>query len=236
MAVVIKNLILEDGFCLLEVEHKNEARMGQFYMLRAWGQEPILSRPISILDADEGSIKFLYRIIGKGTKILGSLEAGQEVTLEGPYGNGFPSGLKGRIALVGGGAGIAPLYLAAKSYKSSPMCKQVDVYLGFSNKEILTDEFRAIADKVQVNVGGYVTDYIDPLDYDVILTCGPEIMMRTLHKKCKTSGTPLYVSMEKHMACGLGLCKVCTCQTSSGRRTICKDGPIFLGSEVFDVE
>ena len=89
-----------------------------------------------------------------------------------------------------------------------------------------------------IDVGGFITDSVDPLKYDVILTCGPEIMMKVLYEKCVKVGAsaPLYVSMENRMACGIGMCKVCTCKTKSGNKTACKDGPVFLGSEVFGNE
>mgnify|MGYP001775955877 FL=1 len=100
---------------------------------------------------------------------------------------------------------------------------------------MLEEEYKSVADNVIIDVGGFITDSINPLDYDVILTCGPEIMMKVLYEKCKKMGAtaPLYVSMENRMACGIGMCKVCTCKTKSGNKTACKDGPVFLGSEVF---
>lgn len=63
--------------------------MGQFYMLRAWDNYPTLSRPISIHDIDENSITFLYKVVGEGTKIFSRLTPGDNIKLEGPYGNGY---------------------------------------------------------------------------------------------------------------------------------------------------
>ena len=82
--------------------------MGQFYMLRAWNEYPVLSRPISVFDADPETVSFLYKVVGKGTEIFAGLKAGDEITLDGPHGNGFPE-VKGKVALVGGGVGIAPV-------------------------------------------------------------------------------------------------------------------------------
>ena len=79
---------------------------------------------------------------------------------------------------------------------------------------------------------GYVTDLFKPENYDVVLCCGPEVMMNKVIKMCNDKKIPLYVSMEKHMACGIGACLVCTCKTINGNRRTCKDGPVFLGSEV----
>ena len=239
MGKIRSNKKVDQDFYLMTVEQENDARMGQFYMLRAWDTYPVLSRPISVFDADRETVSFLYKVIGKGTEMLSQLEVGEEITLDGPHGNGFPElAGKKKIALVGGGVGIAPLFLAAKTYKAADPEVQVDIYLGFSGEPILIDEYREVADNVTVNVGGFVTDDIDPCAYDAICTCGPGIMMKVLYEKCQKVGAtaPLYVSMENRMACGIGACLVCTCKTSGGNKKVCKDGPVFLGSEVFGNE
>src|SRR3712207_5542882 len=92
---------------LLKVGGKFEAKMGQFYMLRAWDQSPLLSRPISIYRIDEEGISFLYKLVGTGTNKMAGLRPGDSIKMEGPYGNGFEK-VSGRVALVGGGIGIAP--------------------------------------------------------------------------------------------------------------------------------
>ena len=237
MAEILQNEQVSDDFYLMKVKKENQAAMGQFYMLRAWNEYPVLSRPISVFDADPETVSFLYKVVGKGTEIFTKLKAGDEITLDGPHGNGFPE-VKGKIALVGGGVGIAPLYLTAKTLKKLDPDTKVDIYLGFSGQPILTDRYEAVADQVKVNVGGFVTDDIDPREYDFILTCGPEIMMKVLYRKCwdLKAKAPVYVSMENRMACGIGACLVCTCKTSKGNRRACKDGPVMLGNEVFDYE
>lgn len=239
MGKVTSNRALGEDFYLMRVEEENNARMGQFYMLRAWETYPVLSRPISVYDADKESVSFLYKVVGKGTELLRQIKEGDEITLDGAHGNGFPSlADKKRIALVGGGVGIAPLYLAAKTYKKeNPDCT-VDIYLGFSGTPVLTEEFETVCDRLTVNVGGFVTDDIDPNAYEAIVTCGPTIMMKVLYSKCVKcqAAAPLYVSMENRMACGIGACLVCSCRTANGNRKVCKDGPVFLGSEVFGIE
>lgn len=239
MGKIIKNVQISQDIYLMTAEQKNDVAMGQFYMLRSWKEYPVLSRPISVFDADGETVSFLYQVVGKGTKLFTELKEGDEITLDGPHGNGFPVLRdKKKIALVGGGVGIAPLYLTAKTYKKeNPDC-QVDIYLGFSGEAILAEDYEKIADRVIVNVGGFVTDDINPAEYDAIMTCGPGIMMKVLYEKCVKAGctAPLYVSMESRMACGIGACLVCSCKTSGGNRKVCKDGPVFLGSEVFGIE
>lgn len=249
MAKVISNQSLGQDFYLLKVSEENTACMGQFYMLRAWDTYPVLSRPISVYDADKESVSFLYKVVGQGTKLLSELKPGDSITLDGPHGNGFPdaedmkknrnlSGNVKKIALVGGGVGIAPLFLAAKTYKKELLDGMVDVYLGFSGDPILVEEYKRLADAVTVNVGGFITDDIAPEEYDAIVTCGPTVMMKVLYEKWVKSGStaPLYVSMENRMACGIGACLVCSCRTIGGNRKVCKDGPVFLGKEVFGNE
>ncbi|QVK17560.1 dihydroorotate dehydrogenase electron transfer subunit [Mycoplasmatota bacterium] len=226
MAKVISNDCLGSDMYLLKVCGNYKGKMGQFYMLRAWDNYPLLSRPISIYDMGEGYISFLYKVVGKGTTLLSKLKVDDEINLEGPYGNGFPK-IQGKIAIVGGGMGIAPLYLAAKTIKN------VDVYLGFRDKAILVEEYKKQVDNVYVSIGNNVTDDLDVSKYDYIFTCGPKEMMKKIVEMAKESNTIVYVSMEKRMACGVGACLVCTCQTKHGNKKTCKDGPVFLGEEVF---
>lgn len=230
MAIVLENRQLSDGFYLMRAEHSNGAVLGQFYMVRGWDVFPVLSRPVSVHDSDGKTVSLLYQVVGGGTELLSRLREGDSVTLDGPYGNGFPL-LEGRLALVGGGVGIAPLYLAAKSLRARGTT--VDIYLGFRDTSLLEEKYRTVCDSLLVDVGGFITDRIDPSDYDAVLTCGPEPMMRALHQKCRETGTPLYVSMEKRMACGLGACLVCSCKTAGGMRRVCKDGPVFESKAVF---
>ena len=234
MSKVISNERIDEDFFLLKVEDQKVSKIGQFYMLRAWDSYPTLSRPISVYDSDDNSVSFLVKIVGEGTEILSELKKGDDIEITGPLGKGFPEDISGKIALVGGGVGIAPLFKSAKEYKKNPN-NTVDVYLGFSGTPILEDEYKKNCDNLIVNVGGFITDDIDTTKYDYILTCGPEIMMQVLYKKCKEEKTDdrLYVSMENRMACGFGACLVCTCKTNHGNKKVCKDGPVFLANEVW---
>ncbi|WP_438432190.1 dihydroorotate dehydrogenase electron transfer subunit [Gorillibacterium sp. sgz500922] len=225
MAVVRSNVRIASDVYILEAEGHFAGEMGQFYMLRGWDDYPLLSRPISIHDKTEDGIRFLYRVAGYGTEKLSRLKAGDPVGLEGPFGNGFPQ-IEGRVALVGGGMGTAPLYYAAKRLASA------DAYLGFSAEAFGVEPFREAAQAVTVNVGGYIVDDFRPDGYAAVFTCGPLPMMRALAAKLDGSGIPLYVSLEKRMACGVGACLVCSCATKSGNRKVCADGPVFRAEEV----
>ena len=133
MYKVIENRYVGEDMYLMRVEGKFEGKMGQFYMLRAWDKFPLLSRPISIHDIDDNSISFLYKVVGEGTQILSKVKTNETIKLEGPYGNGYEK-VEGKVALVGGGIGVAPLYLVAKNIENC------DAYLGFRKEAILEEE------------------------------------------------------------------------------------------------
>lgn len=230
MAKILENIKVSDKIYKLVIEGKFDGEMGQFFMIRGWDDYPLLSRPLSIHDKDNESITFLYRVEGFGTNKLTHLRKGDNIKLEGPYGNGYPT-VKGRIAIVGGGIGIAPLLYTAKNLKNT--VKELDIYLGFTEKEYLTDEFGKYANNLYVSVGDFITAKLEADKYDYIFTCGPEIMMRKIVDMTKGKNVKTYVSIEKHMACGVGACLVCSCKTKNGMSRVCKDGPVYLGEDVF---
>ena len=190
MYKVLENRYVGDDMYLMRVEGKFEGKMGQFYMLRAWDTYPLLSRPISIHDIDDNSISFLYKVFGEGTQIFSRLKEGDTIKLEGPYGNGYEK-VEGKVALVGGGIGIAPLYLVAKNIENC------DAYLGFRNEAILTKEYKELCNEVHIVTGNtFVTDILDVEKYDYILTCGPTPMMEKLVKMVEGTKTKIMVSLE----------------------------------------
>ena len=233
MSTVVFNKKLSSNFYLMKVNKTLNAKMGQFAMIRAWDKYPLLSRPISVYDEDGEGVTFLYKVVGEGTSIFSKLKSGDSVNVEGAYGTSFPI-LNGRILLVGGGVGIAPLYLAAKTLKNNSKDSVIDVLLGFTDEPLLLDEFSKVARDFKYQVGGFITDLVNDESYDYIYTCGPSIMMETLYKKI-VNKDKLYASFESRMACGIGVCLACSCMTINGNKKLCTDGPIFLAKEVFNV-
>lgn len=229
MGKVISNERVAEQVYLLKVENCNndEVRMGQFYMLRAWGNYPLLSRPISVYNKDDRSIEFLIQVVGEGTALLAALRSGDSVSIDGPFGNGFPE-TEGRVALIGGGIGIAPLYYCAQQIPNA------DIYLGFSKEPYLLDQFNNVAGKLHINVGGYIVDDVDFNQYDTILSCGPHGMMRAIQIKQQITGSSarVYISLENRMACGIGACLVCSVSCKDRRKKACTDGPVFAAEEV----
>lgn len=231
-AKVLCNEEVAPGVFLLRARGEFSARPGQFYMVRAWELDPPLSRPFSVFDLSRDGISFLYAVRGRGTRLLSQLSSGDELTLFGPLGNAWERA-DGRVALVGGGLGIAPLYFTAKAFG------EVDVYLGFRGRPYLVEEFRQVAARLHVasesgegGKKGFVTDVFSPQGYSACYACGPLDMLKAVAKKCREVGVPLYVSLEERMACGLGACLGCTVFTVRGPKRVCRDGPVFRAEEV----
>ncbi|GGA25278.1 dihydroorotate dehydrogenase electron transfer subunit [Paenibacillus physcomitrellae] len=226
-ALILDNIQVSPGIFLMTVQSGMGGRPGQFYMLRSWRNSPLLSRPISIYDVEDERVQFLYQVAGEGTRIWSRLRAGDEIGVEGPYGNGFPEP-SGRLAFVGGGIGLAPFNYALKHWPGA------DVYLGFSHEAYLVREFERLSPKVIIDIGGYITDRIDLAEYDQVWVCGPEPMMLAMQRLNASAGTrgKVYVSLENRMACGIGACLVCSIRTSEGRKKACSDGPVFPVEEV----
>lgn len=224
---VLENRRITSDMLLMRVAGEFEVKAGQFFMLKVPDADMTLYRPISVFDADERSVSFLYSVRGKGTRIFSHLCEGDELLLHGAYGNGFPEGAE-RLALVGGGIGMAPLLLTAKR---NPICK---VYIGL-RENLYTEEelgeIRGLFGEVdmELKIGGLITDFVPFERYEQIFTCGPEIMMAAVVKKHPNT----YVSLEKHMGCGIGACLSCSCKVAGKNKKVCQDGPVFFGREVF---
>lgn len=231
--IISQKEIIEDIFLLKVHCPGQQIEPGQFYMLSVPGEEMSLMRPISVFKFDKTSISFLYRLAGKGTRSLSLLKKDDRIDILGPSGNGFPCDqVSGKIALVGGGIGIPPLYETAKKLRK--LGNQVDVYLGYKDDLYLLDDFEKVSDRIFVacesgreGYKGFVTHILACEQYDAVMTCGPDVMMTTVLKMCREHGIPAWASMEKRMACGIGACLVCNCETVHGMKRCCKDGPVF---------
>lgn len=237
-ARVVSNEKVVDGIFKLIVEDKNQVNAGQFYMLKLKGQT-LLPRPISICTKDINTVTFLYSVVGRGTEEFSNLSNGDFIDIFGPLGNGFEIKNYQRIALVSGGIGIAPMLELAKRLRKYNQSMVIDLYAGFRDDIYLITEFDNYIDNaiITTNTGkyghkGFVTDLLDVKKYNTVLCCGPEIMMKNVVDICKNNNTEVFVSMEKHMACGVGACLVCTCKTNDGHKRTCKDGPVFNGNYV----
>lgn len=233
---IYENVEISEGVYKLSIKGEFDVKPGQFFMLKVGEVEPLLPRPISVYDVDTEKISFLYQIVGQGTKLLSKLTENDEVQIMGPLGNGFDvEKIKGKIAVVSGGIGVAPMVHLIKSLTDC----EIDLYSGFRTVDYSVDSVEKYVNKIYLSTEsgqkghkGYVTDIINPEKYQTVICCGPEIMMKKVINMCNDAKVPVYVSMENHMACGIGACLVCTCKTKGGNKRTCKDGPVFDGKDL----
>nr|WP_312576692.1 dihydroorotate dehydrogenase electron transfer subunit [Sedimentibacter sp.] len=234
-SIILENKLISNKIYRLIIESDEVIKPGQFFMLKTLDNSFLLPRPISVSDVNNNTITFLYRVEGVGTTAISGLRENDELQLFGPLGNGFDiTNLQGKVAVVGGGIGIAPLL-----YLTKKIGKNAEVYLGYKDNVYLSKEFEKYSNDTVIvtedgSMGrrGYVTDYVDFEKYDTVVTCGPEIMMNKIVSKCREKKIKCYVSLERRMACGLGACLGCTVETINGNKRACKDGPIFSSEEL----
>lgn len=233
--VLAQERIAQDVY-LLTVAAETGGAPGQFYLLRAWDRDPLLSRPLSLYGATDTTVSFLYQVRGRGTALLSRCEPGDHMTLLGPLGHGFRlPDLRGRVAIVTGGIGIAPMRGLAEQL----LPQHVTLIAGFRGTPFALRDFerlgvhvRAATEDGCAGTRGVCTDLFDPGQFDSVATCGPAPMMARVAAMCATTHVPCQVSLEARMACGVGACLVCACPTLQGNRRVCTDGPVFDASEV----
>lgn len=244
--IVSKKEIIPDIFDVI-VESPQiaaEAKPGQFLHIDCGdGIQTFLRRPISICDAFDTSVRFLFRRTGSGTSVLAQKQPGDTLDILGPLGNPFtllPQAQK--PILIGGGIGIFPLYL---------LCKQLNgarVLLGFQSKDkvLMEEEFQALAettvatDDGSYGYNGYAVNLLEELlkqeEGDIVYSCGPTPMLKAVQRITQQYGVKCQLSLEQRMGCGIGACLTCTCETTSKgvhqHKRVCKNGPVFWSSEV----
>jgi len=235
------------------------ASAGQFVQVgvgSAEATDPFLRRPISLADIDPaaGTIGLVIRAIGRGTRRLLVLPAGAKIDLLGPVGHGFPADLKGRVLLVGGGVGAAPLLPLAAQLAAPAAAQAVGgagaVFLvGARTRPELWGAMLGARAGAQCVVStddgsaghhGLVTDLVKAQlaagPIDAICACGPLPMMRAVAVLAAAADVPCYVSLEQRMGCGIGACLGCAWPRSAnaggGYARVCVDGPVFAATEV----
>ena len=223
-----------------------QARPGQFVSVYCNDGGHLLPRPISLceINQEKGTLRLVYRVVGKGTEMFAALKAGDSVEVLGPLGNSFPmeEAEDKRVFLIGGGIGVPPMLETAKQLKGEPV-----LVMGYRDELFLTEEMKKTGELViatedgSAGTKGNVLDAIreNDLKADMIFACGPKPMLRALKAYGLENNIPCYVSMEERMACGVGACLGCVCQSTEvddhsqvKNKRVCKDGPVFLSTEV----
>ena len=210
-------------------------KCGQFVNLKIKGF--YLRRPISVCNVEGNALTLIYKVVGEGTEVMAKMEKGTEILTLTGLGNGYDTSKSGdKPLLVGGGAGIPPMYQLCRDLIAQG--KHPCVILGFNTAEevFYEEEFSSLGAKVIVatadgskGVKGFVTDAFDMVDYTYFYTCGPEPMLKAVYNKSITSGQ---FSFEERMGCGFGACMGCSCKTKYGNKRICKDGPVLEKEEI----
>ena len=230
----------------LETKAAQEAVAGQFISVYCNNPSKLLPRPISIcqVDKDKNALRIVYRVVGAGTEEMSGYQAGDTVAIIGPLGNGFMQRENKKAILIGGGIGIPPMVQLAEELKDKA---EVQVVAGYRDELFLTEELKArgslyiATEDGSTGTKGTVIDAIkeQAIDGDVIYACGPMPMLRAIKEYATEHGIECQVSLEERMACGIGACLACVCQSKEkdehsnvNNKRICKDGPVFLAEEV----
>ena len=208
---------------------------GQFVNIQLDGF--YLRRPISVCDACDGKLTLIFKAVGDGTEKMAKMLPGEKLDILSGLGNGYDLKKSGNSPLlIGGGAGVPPMYMLAKELISEG--KNPTVILGFGSADEIfyKDEFEKIGASVIVatadgsyGVKGFVTNAMEGVDYSYFYTCGPEPMLKAIYEKSETSGQ---FSFEERMGCGFGACMGCSCKTKYGNKRICRDGPVLEKEEI----
>ena len=188
---------------------------GQFVNLKLDGF--YLRRPISVCDRDVGTLTIIYKVVGEGTAKMAEMNEGEEILTLTGLGNGYDTAKSGaRPLLIGGGAGVPPMYLLAKKLIAEGKHPIAILGFGKADEVFYKEKFEALGIPVTVTtvdgsmgVCGFVTDAL-PESYTYFFTCGPEPMLRAVYNKTETSGQ---FSFEERMGCGFGACMGCSCKT-----------------------
>lgn len=251
-AVILSQEQLAEGIfsMWIEADAAEKALPGQFLAVYTKDKSKLLPRPISICEIDrkKGALRLVYRVTGKdtGTEQFSLLKPGEELPVLGPLGNGFPlrEAEDKRVFLMGGGIGVPPILELAKQLS----CSRKQIIIGYRDEHtFLRDDFKGqgqlyiATEDGSVGSKGNVLDAVreNKLEADVIYACGPTPMLRAIKNYAGKREIPCYLSLEERMACGIGACLGCVCKSRDvdahsnvHNKRICKDGPVFLATEV----
>ena len=245
VAVIKENMLIAPDIYRMEIELSEDinALPGQFVNVYLDDGAHLLPRPISICRAEDNRLTLVYRAVGVGTKIMAGLTEGDTLRVSDPLGNGFTLPESGNVLLVGGGVGVPPMLGTAIAAKAKGL--NVIAAHGYRSELFLKEEFERVGqlliatDDGSAGYHGTVVDLLRSSDIPAdttVLSCGPKPMLKALVQYCEEKGLPVQVSLEERMGCGFGACVGCVCKLNQNgnivQKRVCKDGPVFNGSEV----
>lgn len=231
----------------IETELAGHAKPGQFLCIYPRDRSTLLPRPISICEVreDQRALRIVYRVAGRGTGEFSGYQAGDTIDIMGNLGNGFPleAATGKKVFLMGGGIGIPPILQLARKIDGDRQ-----IVAGYRDSHTFLREDLEKYGKVYIatedgSVGtrGNVMDAVreNGLEADLIYACGPMPMLRAIKTYAAEHGIKAYISLEEHMACGVGACLGCVVKTKEkdhhsnvNNARICTDGPVFEAEEV----
>ncbi len=225
----VKTLIFEDDL-------SSNANPGQFLMVWTLDKGEL---PMSVMIAEDDYAAISVKSIGEASSILYSKEKGDLIGIRGPYGNGFTV-KEGKVLLIGGGTGLVPLLRLCKSTNAN-----ITLIMGAKNKDevIFEDIASSLVERLIITtddgsygIKGVATDPLEELlmneRFDMIYTCGPELMMKKVLELADKYGIEAEASLERIMKCGIGLCSSCCL----GSYILCKDGPVLNSSSILNLK
>ena len=244
--IVFNKKFTDDTFLmgLRSPEIVSEARPGQFVMIKVRpGNDPLLRRPFSICATrGDGLVLILYQVVGKGTRMMSMTGEGERLSVLGPLGKGFDLPEAGQEpVLVAGGIGIAPLIFLAQTIDTRTMTFMTGYRSASEIVEMKEMGLSGIKIRIATDDGtrghkGPVTDllqaYLNEARQDSpVYACGPIPMLKRVAALTRGQGVSCQVSLETHMACGLGACQGCAVKAASGKNRVyyqvCQHGPVF---------
>lgn len=220
---------------LYTFEYPVRAKPGQFVNVWIPGVD---EKPMSVAFDDGKSYTLAIAGIGQGTKELEKKKVGDVIGIRGPYGTHFSWKPKQRIAMLAGGYGAGPLYFAAERAVKEGC--HVDFFLGARSKthllfagrikKLKNTRFLPSTDDGSAGFKGFnVANWTEKMEegakYDLIMTCGPELMMKSVSDIAWGKKIPAQISVERYMKCGFGVCGNC-CVDDLGITT-CQQGTVM---------
>jgi dihydroorotate dehydrogenase electron transfer subunit len=208
----------------------------------------VLRRPFSVFKAGAGTITILYKRVGRGTEAMTRLAPEDALDLIGPLGNGFPLEPRGMPVLVAGGYGVAPLFfLAERLHVKGTLlvgaAKAADVLCAAEFRQLGWD-VQIATDDGSLGTKGFITTALDAWlaqrrqsDVPEFFACGPDGMLKAVGEKAIANGCRAWLSLDKHMGCGVGACLACVQKIrkndgSAVWARVCREGPVFEARQV----
>jgi len=215
----------------------NHVAPGQFVSILC--NNHTLRRPFSVYDFDEQNhiVSVYFKLKGDGTKYLSSLKAGDSIDFIGAMGNGFSISNENSL-IIGAGVGFAPVFYLANQLKNKftvgAFLSTKDIPQGLSADMFITDDGSS---GTKGSILDYLDDLIERVNPKIIYSCGPLVVLKAVAQAGIKHNIKTEIALEKIMACSLGVCRGCVIKikNASGEiqnASVCKDGPVFDGSEV----